>query len=211
MSAPATSFSRISIPSGCAISSVTPRLLVLRYRNSPLVSGFGRSPGNGPRVRDRSPTPGRSTLMTSAPMSASNLLQYGAETSSPTSMIFRLDKAPAIDTPSKRDCRILFGEDLPERLHFNAREHSIGRVRIAVRERNRLRLALRIHNDKTAAAVGERSRQLHFAGAIQRPQIREMSLPDLGPQRSAVGSVMADDHEQHRIILPRKTAVLSLC
>src|ERR1700687_100893 len=102
MSALATSFSKISKPSGFVISSVTPRLLVLRYRNRPLVSGFDLSPGNGPRVRDRSPAPGRSILITSAPMSANSLLQYGAETISPTSTIFKLDNAPAINAPSQK-------------------------------------------------------------------------------------------------------------
>src|SRR5271170_5173349 len=193
MSAPATSFSRISRPSGCAMSSVTPRLLVLRYRNSPLVSGFGLSPGNGPRVRERSPTPGRSTLTTSAPMSASSLLQYGADTISPTSTIFKLDKAPAIDTPH------LFRKYLPERLNLDALEHSLLHVRIAVGEGARLGLALHIHNDKAAAAVGEWTRDFQLARTIERPQILEMRRPNLRPQRGAVGSIVADNHEQHRI------------
>src|ERR1700687_5455822 len=143
MSALATSFSKISKPSGFVISSVTPRLLVLRYRNRPLVSGFGLSPGNGPRVRDRSPAPGRSILTTSAPMSASSLLQYGAETISPTSTIFKLDNAPAIDTP------ILLRKNLPKRFHLDARKHSARRIRIALRKCPRFRLALHIDDDQT--------------------------------------------------------------
>src|ERR1019366_9046062 len=141
MSASATSFSRIAKPSGCVMSSVTPRLLVLRERNSPLFSGCGTSPGNGPRVRVRSPAPGRSILTTSAPMSASSLPQYGADTISPTSTIFKLDNAPAIDTPSIRDCWILLWKNLPERLHLDALEHAGGRVRIAIGKGDRFGFA----------------------------------------------------------------------
>src|SRR6267142_5290774 len=121
MSALATSFSKISNPAGFVISSVTPRLLVLRYRNRPLVSGFGLSPGNGPRVRERSPAPGRSILITSAPMSANSLLQYGAETISPTSTIFKLDNAPAINAPFQKNKSPL-RQNLPERLHLHPPE-----------------------------------------------------------------------------------------
>src|SRR5271156_675259 len=99
---------------------------------------------------------------------------------------------------------LLLRKHLPERLDLDAREHAARHVRIAVRKRDRFRLAFHIHNDKTAAAVGEWPRDLHFAGLNQRPQIVEMSRPHLGPQRSAVGSVMADNHEQHRIILLKR-------
>ena len=61
----------------------------------------GRPSGNGPRVRARSPTPGRSILITSAPMSAISLEAYGAATSSPSSTIFTSESAPAI-------CSLLF-------------------------------------------------------------------------------------------------------
>ena len=34
---------------------------------------------------------------------------------------------------------------------------------------------------------------------IERPQILEMRRPNLRPQCGAVGSIVADNHEQHRI------------
>ena len=45
--------------------------------------------------------------------------------------------------------------------------------------------------------------------AFGEAQILEMSRPHLGSQRSAVGSVMADNHEQHRIV-PLKRAGMSV-
>src|SRR5713101_1297161 len=200
MSALATSFSKISKPSGCVISSVTPRLLVLRYRNRPLVSGFVLSPGNGPRVRERSPMPGRSILITSAPMSANSLLQYGAETISPTSTIFKLDNAPAINAPFKK---MLLGKYLPERLHLDALEDAARRVRIALRKCERFRLALHVDDDQTTAAVSKRSRDLDLARRNQRSQIFQMCRPNLRPQPGALGSIVADNHEQHRMVLSR--------
>ena len=50
----------------------------------------------GPRVRAWSPLPRRSTLITSAPMSAMSLAAYGAETISPSSIILRSANAPAM-------------------------------------------------------------------------------------------------------------------
>src|SRR5580658_543466 len=103
-----------------------------------------------------------------------------------------------------RIVRISLRKHLSERLDLDAREHSTGHVGIAVRKRDRFRLALHIHNDKTAAAVGEWPRDLHLAGHNQRPQILEMSRPSLRPQGRTVGSVMADNHEQHRVVLLKK-------
>src|ERR1700677_2336980 len=97
-----------------------------------------------------------------------------------------------------------FRKYLSERLDLDARENSTGHVRIAVRKRDRFRLALHIHNDKTAAAVGEWARDLHLVGHNQRRQILEMRRPDLRPQGRTVGSVMADNHEQHRVVLLKK-------
>src|SRR5215472_9604428 len=42
---------------------------------------------------------GRSILITSAPKSAKSLVQYGADTISPSSTIFRSDSAPTIEAP----------------------------------------------------------------------------------------------------------------
>src|SRR6266481_909276 len=201
MSALATRFWKISNPSGCVISSVMPRLLVLRYRNRPLVSGFGLSPGNGPRVRERSPAPGRSILITSAPMSASSLLQYGAETISPTSTIFKLDNAPAINAPFKK--KSLFRKHLPERLHLDSREHAAGRVRVALRKCDCVGLAIHIDNDQTATAVSKRPRDLDLARRHERAQIFQMRRPNPRPQLGALGSIVADNHKQHRIALSR--------
>src|SRR5215468_8325944 len=67
--------SRISLPLGCLESIVIDRLLwlsMVKYRLSAL--GTSRS---CPRVM--SPTPGRSTLMTSAPSQASNCVQVGPD------------------------------------------------------------------------------------------------------------------------------------
>src|ERR1017187_1273652 len=99
-----------------------------------------------------------------------------------------------------------FRKNLPERLHLDALEHAGGRVRIALGKGDRFGFALHLHDDKTAAAVGEWSRELHLAGSIERPEIVEMSGPYARPQRSAAGSVMADNHEQHRIVLLKKCA-----
>jgi len=54
------------------------------------------------------------------------------------------------------------------------------------RERDQFRLALHIYNDKTATTVGEWPRDLHFAGAVPRAQILEMSRAPWS-QRSASG------------------------
>ncbi len=63
-----------------ARSRVTPRLLTLRVRKRPLFSGWGTSPGKGPRRRAGSPTPGRSTFTTSAPYDASSRVHTGPAT-----------------------------------------------------------------------------------------------------------------------------------
>src|SRR5215470_4540165 len=67
--------SRSSLPLGCLESMVIERLLpfsMVKYRlSAPLTSR------SWPRVM--SPTPGRSTLMTSAPMKASNCVQVGPD------------------------------------------------------------------------------------------------------------------------------------
>src|SRR6266849_5906933 len=68
----------------------------VEIEKQPALLGMGASPGNGPRVRARSPIPGRSTLITSAPISAISLAVYGAETISPISTILRPANAPAI-------------------------------------------------------------------------------------------------------------------
>ena len=70
-----TSSSSTSLPRGCLLSIVMERLLwfsIVKYRLS--TSGMSRS---WPRVM--SPTPGRSTLMTSAPIQASNCVQVGPD------------------------------------------------------------------------------------------------------------------------------------
>src|SRR6202044_737360 len=66
---------RTSLPFGFLVSSVIERLLwlsMVKYR----LSAFGTS-CNWPRVM--SPTPGRSTLITSAPNQASNCVQVGPD------------------------------------------------------------------------------------------------------------------------------------
>src|SRR5215469_2227700 len=111
--------------------------------------------------------------------------------------------------PRGKGSGVRFRKHLPERLHLDAREHTAGDVRIAVRERERFCLVLHIYNDKTAAAVGEWAREPQSA-RLERPRVRQMSLAYLGPNRGAVGSVMADNHEQHRMVL-WKLAGMSPC
>src|SRR5919204_5246388 len=87
-SARAQSSSTSSRPSGCLRSIATLRLLRLtarKYAASPPANG-------GPHARVSSPSPGRSTLTTSAPRSASTIVAYGpastrdrSTTRSPTS------------------------------------------------------------------------------------------------------------------------------
>ena len=74
ISACSASSSRILRPARDAASSVTLRLFVLRCRNEPLFSGSASSRWNGGAARWESP-PGGSILMTSAPWSASSLVQ----------------------------------------------------------------------------------------------------------------------------------------
>ena len=87
---------RISFPWGSSTFSVMLRLPVFIYRKVPLRSGWGSSPGNGPRRRDGSPTLGGSTLITSAPSEASSFPQYGAATIAPISSTRRPARAVGV-------------------------------------------------------------------------------------------------------------------
>src|SRR6266851_5623481 len=106
MSAPAISFLKISAPAAVAGSSVRLFLLVLRYRNDPLFSGCGMSPGNGGCARISSPAPGGSILMTSAPMSANILPHIGPETICANSITIRSSRAlPVTRAPPEQGRR----------------------------------------------------------------------------------------------------------
>ena len=68
------------------------RLTAWKYVDSPAAQG-------GPQLRVSSPPPGRSTLTTSAPRSASSIVAYGAARTRLKSAIRTPARAPAV-TPS---------------------------------------------------------------------------------------------------------------
>src|ERR1700738_5095522 len=94
----AMSLRKTSAPVGVAGSSVRLFLVVLRYRNAPLFSGCGMSPGNGGCARISSPAPGGSILMTAAPMSANIFPHIGPDTICANSTTVKSSRA----LPAKR-------------------------------------------------------------------------------------------------------------
>ena len=74
------------------MSNVTPRLLVLKAKNSVEPSGWGTPSINGGSRRAGSPQAGGSTLMVLAPWSASNLAQKAPARPWASSTTFISDK-----------------------------------------------------------------------------------------------------------------------
>src|SRR5271156_3745469 len=145
-------------------------------------------------MRAPSPAPGRSILITSAPMSAISLAAYGAETISPSSTILSPESAPAIPTYHRS-----FGQHFAERLDLDSLENALALIGIVARELERRRFALHVDDDQAAAAVGERAADHHLAAFGDGPNIRKVTRADRGPERGSVRSVVADDHEQHDV------------
>src|SRR5262249_40683542 len=123
-----------------------------------------------------------------------SLLQYGAETISPTSIIFKSDNAPAIPTPRADS----FRKHAPKRSHLDAFKNSAGRVRVAGSEGPCLRLALHVDDDQAAGSVGEGSRNRDFALFRERSQIVEVGGPEFRPEFRAPGPVVPDYYKEHR-------------
>jgi hypothetical protein len=136
-------------------------------------------------------------------MSAISLAAYGAETIPPTSTIFRLDNAPAIGITEKGFLWAALWHDLAKRFHLDALENALFRVRIALREGERLGLTVHIEDHKAATAVGERTSHKHLSTLDQRLNVVEMSGPNRWAERSAIRRIVTDDYEEHFLNTPQ--------
>src|SRR3954465_1561703 len=106
----AASSRAIACPSGTAMLSASdflPRFAELKYAESFVsLPSPSRSHG-GPKARESSPTPGRSTLMTSAPRSARFWLAQGPASTRERSRTRMCERGPATGLPYERKGRSL--------------------------------------------------------------------------------------------------------
>jgi hypothetical protein len=135
-------------------------------------------------------------------MSANILVQYGAETISPSSIIFRSDNAPAINAPPEEIQDSSFGKDLAKWFDLDAIEYSAGRIRITMSEFECGGFAVHVDDDETTRAVEEWARDHEFTLSVEGPQVLDVRGADLGSEGCAVGAVVADYHVEHRELLP---------
>src|SRR3954452_20529592 len=99
-----------------------PRFAELKYAESFVSRPVRSLIHGGPKARESSPTPGRSTLITSAPRSARFRLAQGAASTRDKSRTRMCERGPATPPPKKRGWSLALPKP-SERLHGHRIEH----------------------------------------------------------------------------------------